>query len=236
MKTIRKNKRHFQLLEIMIAIFILTVCLAPTLRIFTNMFISQQQIVHENQKSHLVHMAHAKVVEKLYKREIPMMDISAKKTHHIDDRDIKELLNKAPFQLSYELSIEKGGKVKKEGDDIEEEKEEVDYLCKLDIKVQQLNSKREPCSEETFEYYIYVDTRSDKESEEKRCEEEGLETETEENDEVLRERGQEGEDESDYDGDEEEYEFDDDDEDEYEFDDEDEDDISYKSVASGDRS
>lgn len=222
----------------MIAVFILTVCLAPTLRIFTNMYLSQQQIVRENQKSHLVHIAHSKVVEKLYKREIPIMDISAKKIHPIDDPDIKELLKETPFQLSYELSIEKEGKVNKEEEDEStgEKKEVVDYLCKLNIQVQELNSRREPCSEENFEYYIYIDTRSEEEAEEKNCEDEELETETEGDEEELRERAESDEDETEYDDDDE-YEFDDDD-DEYEFDDDDEEeeDFPYKRIATGGRS
>src|ERR1700733_14521161 len=105
MKRIRKHKRHFQLLELMVAAFILLICIAPTMRIFTNMYLSQHEIVRENQRDHLVHLIHAQITEQLYKRQIVLPE--GAESHPIDltDPELIGQLEKYHYQLEGVLVI-----------------------------------------------------------------------------------------------------------------------------------
>jgi hypothetical protein len=100
-KTLKiQRKSHFQLLELMIAFFILLVCIAPAMRIFTSMVKSQEETIRENQRDHLAHMIHAKFTEMLYKRQIPLGETLQENIIEIQDPVIVDFLKK----LSYECS------------------------------------------------------------------------------------------------------------------------------------
>lgn len=196
----------------MVATFILLICIAPTMRIFTNIYLSQQEIVRENQKAHLVHMAHAKITEQLYKREILISDIKENKVFEVVDADIIKQLKGTPFQISYALSIEnsKGLTTKKIEEEPKQEKKPPEYLLKLGITVND-GKKKEA---ETFEYFIYVDT-SPKEKEPEPMEGDD-EIVQEENEEMMESRG--GNDTDDEDDFFDDFDDDDEDDDEYDFD------------------
>lgn len=162
MKKIRKNKRHFQLLELMVAAFILLICIAPTMRIFTSMYLSQQEIIRENQRDHLAHLIHAHVTEQLYKHQIALPQEEGK-NHPIQlsDPDLINQLKKLHYDLSGEFVIVAMHKPKGE--------EHADkYLAKLVIKLKdslpKVQSKtpdkkfenQDPL-ETIYDYTIYID-------------------------------------------------------------------------------
>lgn len=189
MKTLTKKKkhfrRHFQLLELMVAVFILLICIAPAMQIFTSIFKSQQEIVRENQKNHIIHLMHAKFTEQLYKRLISFDDIRNQKDIILTDPDLVDLLGKSFFTCSGIFTIEKSYKPRGQDNPVE-------YLCKLEIKVadklaRQTKGKGSSSSQddpsETYDYYIYIDTLPDEGDDDEEDDEEEIEPEEDEEEE-----------------------------------------------------
>ncbi|MBA2368498.1 MAG: hypothetical protein H0V82_05680 [Candidatus Protochlamydia sp.] len=115
----KKNKRHFQLLEVMVAIFLIMVCAVPSFKILTQVYQEQAAVVRVNQRDHLVHLIHAKVVEQLYKRAIPLSEIMEGMHAKFTDSSLQPELDRLKYEASYDLSIieprsEKGKKNAKE--------------------------------------------------------------------------------------------------------------------------
>lgn len=89
----------------MVAFFILLVCIAPTMRIFTSMYQSQQEMIRENQRDHLAHLAHASITEMLYKRQIPLEEGSQSKTIALTDPELIEQLQKFSYACEGTLTM-----------------------------------------------------------------------------------------------------------------------------------
>lgn len=103
----KKNSRrqHFQLLEVMVAVFLILLCATPALQVYTNMYKEQAQIARINQRDHLVHLIHAKIIEQLYKRAIPLDEIIAGVEKPFEDEELQSELNRLKYGASYHLSV-----------------------------------------------------------------------------------------------------------------------------------
>lgn len=101
---IRYHKRHFQLLELMVAVFILLVCIAPAMRIYTTMYQSQQAIIRENQRDHLAHTMHAKFTELLYQQKVPLKQMMSGESSvlGIGDTELNEMRQTSAY--GYDVS------------------------------------------------------------------------------------------------------------------------------------
>ncbi len=101
------SKRPFQLLELLVAAFILLICIAPTMHIFTSLYQLQQEIVRENQRDHLSHLIHAKITEMLYKNQIHLpVEKQAKETIELQDREIIDALKKYGYSCRAALIVD----------------------------------------------------------------------------------------------------------------------------------
>lgn len=100
MRNSKKRKRHFLLLEVMIAAFLLLVCITPLLRISARMALEQQAIIRENTRDHLAHLIHAKLTERLYQRKIPLEEIRQKQPLPVADSTLEEELKHWDFNCS----------------------------------------------------------------------------------------------------------------------------------------
>jgi hypothetical protein len=140
----------------MVAVFILLICIAPTMRIFTNIYHSQQEIVRENKKNHLLHAVHAKFIEQLYKRQITFDDIKSGKETELRDADLEALFRHSYFKASGKLTIV--GSHKRKG-----QTKPYAYLVKLEITMEDELAKRAkdsaPSLSESYEYFIYIDAQ-----------------------------------------------------------------------------
>ncbi len=156
------KKHHFQLLELMVATFILLICIAPTMRIFTSIYQSQRSIVRENYRDHLAHMAHAKITEQLYKRQIPLGRKAYTHTIQLDDRELTELLQK--FSYCCEATLQIIDSYTPRG-----EEHPTMSLGQIVIKMKDLSSKaskavesqrfgNEDPSETFYDYFVYIDS------------------------------------------------------------------------------
>lgn len=158
----RIHKRHFQLLELMVAAFILLICIAPTMRMFTSMYLSQNNITRENQRDHIAHMAHAKVTEMLYKCQIPIEKGMESKVIPIKDSDLEELLHK--FSYSFEASLTILDSYTPRG-----QEKPTKHLGNIAIKMKDTAHKpkkdargkkndNQGSAETTYDYIVYIDS------------------------------------------------------------------------------
>lgn len=160
-KRIKSRKHHFLLLELMVAAFILLICIAPAMRIFTSIFQEQQEIIRENQRDHIAHLIHALVTEKLYKREIEFLENSEAEAIPLKDQELDEELNKYSYSAQASLTIIDS--VKPKGEDYPNK-----YLAQLVIKLIDRSSGAESRakaqkiinqdpSDTFYDYMIYID-------------------------------------------------------------------------------
>lgn len=115
----RQLKRHsFQLLEIMVAAFLVVVCAAPVIRIYSTIYVQQQKIAEINSLNRIVHHIHFLLIEKMYKHAIPMEQILSTQRFPVEENEVKEPLQKLGYHAFYTFSDyqKKGVKKKEEGD------------------------------------------------------------------------------------------------------------------------
>jgi hypothetical protein len=151
----KKNKRHFQLLEVMVAIFLIMVCAVPSFKILTQVYQEQAAVVRINQRDHLVHLIHAKVVEQLYKRAIPLSEIMEGVHAKFADPILQPELERLKYEASYDLSfIEPRSEKGKE--------KATEYLGKMVIEMRDLLKPNRTLVEENqkkevqYEYLFYL--------------------------------------------------------------------------------
>lgn len=162
MKKNQIRKHHFQLLELMVAMFILLVCLAPTMRIFTSMHLAQYEMIRDNYQDHLMHKIHGKITELLYKQQIPFSDSLDGNVIPLSDPEIDELLKKYSYSCKCKLTIV--DKYTPRG-----QENPTMYLGKIKMTMkdhafksrkilkENKDSKQDP-SETSYEYFVYIDS------------------------------------------------------------------------------
>lgn len=159
-KKIKKFKRHFQLLEVMIAVFILLVCTAPAMQIYTSMFKRQQAFVRENQRDHLARLIHAKITEQLYKRAIPLEQFVDAKQTPVDFPELEQKFKDLSYKAYY--SVANVGKIPKG------EEKPGKYLVQLVITIRDISSnppsryslkqiENQDARDTFYDYLIYID-------------------------------------------------------------------------------
>lgn len=144
-KMFRCEKRHFQLLEVLIAMVLITLCAAPALKIYTNMYRQQVEIVHHYQADHLIHQVHAKIIENIYKHAISFDEILMGDERSFEDNELAGKLKKIGYKCSYTIKKLHQRKLKKE--------EFVRYLCALDIG---LTNQTDPGNNRTYHYEHFL--------------------------------------------------------------------------------
>lgn len=140
----QKNKRHFQLLEVMIAMLLILICVIPSFQIYVNINKQQANVIRVNQRDHLVHLIHADLIEKLYKQMISLDQILARFQAPFEGEELKKKLEEIGYEAVYSLyflSSEKEIKTAKK------------FLVELVIQLQ--DKKQENSFDYT--YHIYID-------------------------------------------------------------------------------
>ena len=161
LKKIQRHKHHFQLLELMVAAFILLICVAPTMRIFTSMYQAQQVIIRDNQRDHLVHLIHATFTEQLYKRTITLEGVKKGQPIVLEDYELEKLLKDFGYDFTGTFTLLKSSTPKGQ------EKPSM-YLGQIQIKIKDTLHKPKPQegnkkieiedpSDTYYDYYVYID-------------------------------------------------------------------------------
>jgi len=106
------QKRPFQLLEVMVAAFLILVCAAPALKTHIAIYREQFNLKRENERDHLVSGIHAKIVEKLYKNELLIEEILNKeKVFAFNDStadtngNLNHQLKKISYACTFQLTV-----------------------------------------------------------------------------------------------------------------------------------
>lgn len=140
----------------MVAAFILLVCLAPTMRVFTNIFKAQQQIIRDYQKDHIAHRFHAKFTENLYKREFSLeenQDIA------LSDSDLLKEINNAHFACKGTF---------KQAEQPHKVQGHLKYLYDLNLQVVDTLAQGKAAEPSIYHYKICIDTKSSENGENER--------------------------------------------------------------------
>lgn len=103
---IRKNKRFFQLLEVLIALFLVASCAVPIMGSYVYIYKEHKSMHQKIEMDHLAHLAHAKVVEDLYKKGADGMPLKEflDKEIPVPMQDLNPDLI-LPYEFVYKLSI-----------------------------------------------------------------------------------------------------------------------------------
>ena len=144
---IKVRKLHFQLLELMVATFILLVCITPAMHIFTSLYKSEQLIVRENYRDHIARIAHAAIIEQLYKRQISIVK-KVRQTIQIQNNDLNDLLKKYAYTVQGDLLINQTSN--KDG--------HRKFLGELTIKVMDDSQKEKKTNTALYKYNVYIDS------------------------------------------------------------------------------
>lgn len=143
-----RKKLYFQLLEVMISIFLVIVCAVPMLHTFVQMHIDQKEIHRINERDHLVQEVHAKLLDDLYQHRISWSEIENKQEREIADSSILERAKKRDYKVTYQFSVDQPKKVVDETNDV---------LIKLEIKMLDLKNPKKKVP--SYHYYIYARTK-----------------------------------------------------------------------------
>lgn len=140
-----RRKLHFQLLEIMIAMFLIVVCAVPMIHTFVQIHIEQKASHRVIERNHLVHDIHAKLLEDLYQHRFSWSEIEYKQERELSDSDLVERAKKADYRVLYQFGVDQPKTVP------ESMKK---ALIKLEIKMVDL--KNQKAETPSYDYYIYV--------------------------------------------------------------------------------
>jgi Tfp pilus assembly major pilin PilA len=105
MPMIIKSKRHFQLLEVMVAVFLILLCAVPALEVYTNMYKQQAFVNLAYKKDHLVRLIHSHLVEKLANNEIALEEIFQGREFDVNQTELKKALRKIGYEAHYQFKI-----------------------------------------------------------------------------------------------------------------------------------
>lgn len=143
------RRSYFQLLEVMIAAFLISLCAIPIISSFVNVYKEQKLLNNEIEQDHLARVAHAKIVEFLY-----TFGASGNPLEELIGKDLpvntldNEIFNDRLLQeWSYNLSII--------GPNKEEKQEEAkNFLLGLAIKATPKKSNKK---ERLYCYHTFVE-------------------------------------------------------------------------------
>lgn len=98
-------RRTFQLLEILIAFFLVIVCAIPLIQTYVAMHIEQKEQNHIIEADQLVEEVHAKLVEDFYKKRLGLQNLEDPQEHEIDDDSIVKRAKNLGYKITYKFEL-----------------------------------------------------------------------------------------------------------------------------------
>lgn len=153
------------------AALILMVSVVPVVRIFTTLFLSQQEMKREHQRAHIARAIHAKIVEAICRQIIPLN--SMKKGMliplHLEEEALEEEIRQLRYRYEARLTVEKARKPR-------DAPQPNEFLLRLTLILQDdAPTRRETDDQEsTYEYWLYIDAKKEGERTEEGEEEEAV--------------------------------------------------------------
>ena len=139
------QKRRFQLLEVMIALFLIIVCIVPVLHTFTYMYREQRQSIRDSRRDHLAHLIYAQVVEELYGQKVPWGAIQTSAVRSIANEALDNQLKDKGYKTTYTLTIVHPKRVIS-----------TSHEFLLNLKIELVDDERKGVKTE-YKYLVYVD-------------------------------------------------------------------------------
>lgn len=99
-------KKHFLLLEVLIAFVLIALCMIPLISPQTFILTQQKKFIQELEVNHVVNLAYADIIERLYKNEIPWNSIIQGNEFEVDETMLQRLKysKKIPYRGYYAFS------------------------------------------------------------------------------------------------------------------------------------
>lgn len=142
----RLKRRHITLLEVLIALFIISMCAVPLLAPHFRMFIHQRRFVDKIELDRAVSLFYGQIVEKLHQNQISWRELTGGQVFLLSKEQIKELIGKSlPFEGSYRFTVDKYKEAEKGGFSV--------YLIKLVMTFISESTKEKPL---VYSYNILV--------------------------------------------------------------------------------
>lgn len=141
----RCTKQPFLLLEVLVGCFLLLICAAPAIRLYTNIYLAELESVRLSEQTHLVHLLYADFVERLYKQQISWDELM--------DKEEKPLPSSFPLENEFKRHFY-GCTYHFNLIDSNKENEKFGYLFNLELKISDLRKQTEPL---TYTYALYID-------------------------------------------------------------------------------
>lgn len=134
------RKRHYLLLEVLIAFFIVAMCVLPLIYPHTYILISQRKFISKVELDHLVNLLYGDILERMYKNEIRWQDIINKVEFEVDNTLLERVkfTKKLPYKGTFVFNEEKH-----KPDEGEAEVPYAHYLLKLDFSFTSEQDKQE---------------------------------------------------------------------------------------------
>lgn len=104
-----KNKRHFLLLEVLIAFALIVLCILPLIYPHVMMLQAQRKFVKKVELDHVVNLLYANIYEQLQKNEIPWDKVENKVLFHIDSKQLTEMNHNSSLPYAGEYHFENDG-------------------------------------------------------------------------------------------------------------------------------
>lgn len=150
-KLLKRLKRPFQLLEVMVAIFLLLVCIAPAIHIFSNLYKQQQESAREYKQDLMANAVHAAIVEKLYQKELAFDTIFEDSWKPLESDELQKQLSDSGMQASYRFIETSKPKRIKKGSLFK-------YLTTLEVSITPL-FQRSSNEASSYLYKVYIETK-----------------------------------------------------------------------------
>lgn len=96
------NKRPFLLLEVLIAIALVSLCILPLLSPYVAIFKDQRHFADKIELDHAINLLYGDIIEKLHRNSIPWEAIEGSQSFSVDSEALKELTGyPVPWRGSY---------------------------------------------------------------------------------------------------------------------------------------
>lgn len=105
MKKILKTKRHFQLLEVIIALFLIASCALPIMGTYSYIYREQMLAKHDMDMDHAALLLHAQIVTTLYQEGSEGKSLKEKIGVETPVNLGQLDLENSPYQVSYKLEV-----------------------------------------------------------------------------------------------------------------------------------
>jgi len=154
---LKKNKRHFLLLEVLIAFALIVLCAIPLIAPHVALLKSQRQFIQKIELDHMVNLIYADILEKLHRNDIGWGTIEHGTIFPIDETMLKRLSLSKPFPYEgyYQIQMVRHKPPRPAAYTL--------YLLKLSIQFLPLNIARNGTAKEKenqllkYEYDIFVE-------------------------------------------------------------------------------